>query len=170
MISSENFPEAPEDLNDKEPLKIILAEDDKEDQELFIDALKDADVLSEVTTVENGKELLDKLRDESHPNPDMIFIDVNMPVKGGIKALEEIKKDDELCDIPAVMLSTWNHPLDVEETFEKGADLYVQKPNSFSGFVLLLKKVFFLHWAKELLSPVRKLFFVSERNISQGDS
>lgn len=170
MISSENSPQAPEGSNDKEPLKIILAEDDKDDQELFIDALGEAEAASEVTTVENGQELLDNLRDESQPNPDMIFIDISMPVKSGIKVLEEIKSDDELRDIPAVMLSTWDHPSYIEETLNKGADLYVQKPNSFAGFVLILKKVFLLHWTRALLDPVKKLFFVSEKNISQGDS
>jgi CheY-like chemotaxis protein len=168
MISSEN--QCSENLNEKEPVKIILAEDDAEDQELFIDALDAADVPSEVTTVENGQELLDNLRDESEPNPDIIFIDVNMPVKGGKQALEEIKSDKGLRDIPAVMLSTWSHPADIEDSFEKGADLYVQKPNSFAAFVMLLKKVFFLHWAKALLRPVISLFFVSEKNMSQRDS
>ena len=121
---------------------------------------------SEVTTVENGQELLDTLRDESKPNPDMIFIDINMPVKGGKQALEEIKGDKDLRDIPTVMLSTWDHPSYIEETLNKGADLYVQKPNSFAGFVLLLKKVFFLHWTKALLRPVISLFFVSEKHLS----
>lgn len=167
MTSSEN--PSGENLNEKDPVKIILAEDDKDDQELFIDALDEADIPSEVTAVENGQQLMDTLRDKSQPDPDIIFIDVNMPVKGGKQALEEIKGDKELRDIPAVMLSTWNHPSDIEDTFEKGADLYVQKPNSFAGFVLLLKKVFLLHWAKALLRPVISLFFVSEKNISQRD-
>jgi len=167
MTSSEN--PSGENLNEKDPVKIILAEDDKDDQELFIDALDEADIPSEVTAVENGQQLMDNLRDKSQPDPDIIFIDVNMPVKGGKQALEEIKGDKELRDIPAVMLSTWNHPSDIEDTFEKGADLYVQKPNSFAGFVLLLKKVFLLHWAKALLRPVISLFFVSEKNISQRD-
>lgn len=167
MISSEN--PSGENLNEKEPVKIILAEDDKDDQELFTDALDAADVPSEVTTVENGQQLVDALKDKSQPDPDIIFIDINMPVKGGKQALAEIKGDKELRDIPAVMLSTWDHPADIEDTFDKGADLYVQKPNSFAGFVLLLKKVFLLHWAKALLRPVISLFFVSEKNISQRD-
>ncbi|KAF2328124.1 response regulator [Flavobacterium ginsenosidimutans] len=170
MMSSENSRTAPEGVNGEEPLKIILAEDDKDDQELFIDALGESDVSSEVVTVENGQELVDSLKDKSQPDPDIIFIDINMPVKGGKQALEEIKADKDLRDIPAVMLSTWDHPSDIEDAFEKGADLYVQKPNSFNGFVLILKKVFFLHWAKALLNPVKKLFFISEKNISQGDS
>lgn len=170
MISSEIFHPDPEGLNEKDPLKIILAEDDKEDQELFIDALDAADIPSEVTTVENGQQLVDALKDKSQPDPDIIFIDIDMPVKGGKKALQEIKDDKELRDIPAVMLSTWDHPADIQDTFDKGADLYVQKPNSFMGFVLLLRKVFSLHWAKALLGPVKKIFFISEKNISRRDS
>ncbi|OXA70477.1 hypothetical protein B0A67_15790 [Flavobacterium aquidurense] len=169
MISSENPALTTNDSEEKEPVKIILAEDDKDDQELFIDALDEAEIASEVTTVENGQELLDNLRDQSQRDPDIIFIDINMPVKGGKKALEEIKNDKDLRDIPTVMLSTWDHASDIEDTFDKGADLYVQKPSSFNGFVLVLKKVFLLHWAKALLRPVISLFFVSEKNISHKD-
>ena len=169
MISSENSAVTTEDLKEKEPVKIILAEDDKDDQELFKDALNATKIPSEVTTVENGEELVDTLKDESQPKPDIIFIDINMPIKGGKEALAEIKSDQELKEIPAVMLSTSNHPEDIEETFNNGANLYIQKPNSFTGFILILKKVFFLHWTKALIDPFKNIFFVSEKNISQKD-
>lgn len=169
MINSENPLGTAKDLNSNEvePLKIILAEDDKDDQDLFVEALTATNVPSEITTVENGEQLISVLKDEDEPKPDLIFIDINMPVKGGKETLAEIKSDSELKDIPAVMLSTSNHPGDIEDTFNKGADLYIQKPNSFAGFILILKKVFLLHWTKVLLNPVKNLFFVSEKNISQ---
>jgi CheY-like chemotaxis protein len=168
MTSPENSSVSSNGLEDKEPLKIILAEDDKDDQELFMEALDATKVPSEVTTVENGEQLLSTLKDPAEPNPDIVFIDINMPVKGGKQALEEIKNDQKLKDIPAIMLSTSDHPSDIEETFQKGANLYVQKPNSFTGFILILKKVFLLHWTKALLSPVKNVFFVSEKNISRN--
>ena len=167
MISSENSAVTTEDLKGKEPVKIILAEDDKDDQELFKDALTATKIPSEVTTVENGEELVDTLKDDSQPKPDIIFIDINMPIKGGKEALAEIKSDEELKEIPAVMLSTSNHPEDIEDTFKSGANLYIQKPNSFSGYILILKKVFLLHWAKALLRPVKNIFFVSEKNTTK---
>lgn len=167
MTSLKNAPVTSDDLQEKEPLKIILAEDDKEDQELFMEALSATKVPSEVTTVENGEELVSTLKDPDEPKPDIVFIDINMPVKGGKEALEEIKSDKELKQIPAVMLSTSNHPKDIEETFNKGANLYIQKPNSFTGFIQILKKVFTLHWTKALMNPVKNIFFVSEKNISQ---
>jgi len=169
MISSENSAPTNKDLQGKEPIKIILAEDDKDDQELFMEVLNATKVPSEVITVGNGEELVSTLKDPAEPKPDIVFIDINMPVKGGKQALEEIKSDEKLKEIPAVMLSTSNHPNEIEETFNKGANLFVQKPSSFSGFILILKKVFILHWTKALVNPVKNIFFVSEKNISQQD-
>lgn len=167
MINSENSAVTTKELKETEPVKIILAEDDKDDQELFKEALNATKVPSEVITVENGEELVNTLKDGSEPKPDIIFIDINMPVKGGKEALAEIKSDQELKEIPAVMLSTSNHPQDIDDTFNKGANLYIQKPNSFNSFILILKKVFFLHWTKALVNPVKNIFFVSEKNISK---
>lgn len=166
MTSPKNSTVTSNDLEEKEPLKIILAEDDKDDQELFMEALSATKVPSEVITVENGEELVNTMKDPAEEKPDIVFIDINMPIKGGKEALEEIKSDKELKEIPAVMLSTSNHPKDIEETFNKGANLYVQKPSSFTGFILILKKVFILHWTKALINPVKNIFFVSEKNIS----
>lgn len=169
MITPKNSATTSNDLEEKEPLKIILAEDDKDDQELFMEALSATKVPSEVITVENGEQLVNTLKDPDEQKPDIVFIDINMPVKGGKEALAEIKSDQELKEIPAVMLSTSNHPKDIEETFNKGANLYIQKPSSFTGFILILKKVFILHWTKALINPVKNIFFVSEKNISQKD-
>lgn len=169
MISSENSAATTKDLKENEPVKIILAEDDKDDQELFIEALNATDVPSEVTTVENGKQLLDTLKDDTTPKPDIIFIDINMPIKGGKEALAEIKSDADLKEIPAVMLSTSNHPKDIEDTFNNGANLYIQKPNSFISYISILKKVLILHLTKALLNPLKNLFFVSEKNMSRED-
>ncbi|MFB9110327.1 response regulator [Flavobacterium gyeonganense] len=169
MISSENSSVNNKDLKEDEPLKIILAEDDNDDQELFMDAVDATNVPAEIITVGNGEELVNTLKDDSETKPDIIFIDINMPVKGGKEALAEIKNDKELKDIPAVMLSTSNSPKDIEDTLNKGADLYIQKPSSFKGFILILKKVFVLYWTKALINPLKNMFFISENNISRED-
>lgn len=168
-MNSKNLAKSAIEPNEIEPVKIILADDDKDDQELFKEALDSADIPSEFTAVDNGQELLDRLKDDAEPDPDMIFIDINMPVKGGKEALREIRNDQKLKDIPAVMLSTSGHPQDIEDAFSHGADLYIQKPNSFNGFILILKKVFSLHWAKALMNPLKDIFFLSEKNISHRD-
>ena len=149
----------------KEPVKVVLADDDKDDQELFTEALNHAEIPADVTTVDNGQELINHLKDPAEPNPDIIFLDINMPVKDGKQVLAEIKADETLKDIPTVMLSTSENPKDVEETFNAGANLYVRKPYSFRNLVLLLKKIFTLKWAGDLLKPLRKSFFMSEKHI-----
>lgn len=155
--------------DNKEPVKVVLADDDKDDQEIFKDALTETKIPAELTTVENGQELIDHLKDPETPEPEIIFLDINMPVKNGKEALAEIKKDKELKDIPTVMISTSDNPKDVEDSFNSGANLYVRKPFSFKNFILILKKVFMLKWAGVLLKPFRRSFYLSEKNISDGD-
>lgn len=169
MMNSKNPDGSTRDVKEKESVKIILADDDKDDQEFFKDALDAAEIPSEVLTVDNGQELINTLKDSAEPKPDIVFIDINMPVKNGKQALAEIKNDQELQDIPAVMLSTSNQPKDIDDAFNTGADLYIQKPHSFSNFILILKKVFTLHWTKALMNPLKDIFFLSEKNISHKD-
>ena len=152
---------------DVEPVKVILADDDKEDQELFEQALEKTGVETELTVVNDGQQLVENLKDPKVENPDIIFMDINMPVKDGKQALKEIKKDNELKQIPTVMLSTSGNPKEVQETFDAGASLYITKPHSFKNFILLLKKVFSFHWAGILLRPVWQRFFITEKNIKE---
>lgn len=149
----------------EEPVKVILADDDKDDQEIFEEALNETAIPTELTTVNNGTELMDHLKDESKPNPDIVFMDINMPVKNGKEVLSEIRADENLKDIPTVILSTSTNDKDVEEAFQAGANLYVPKPYTFSNFILLLKKIFSLKWTGQLLKPLRKTFLMSERNL-----
>ena len=153
----------------KETVKVVLADDDKDDQEVFRDALTETKIPADLTTVDNGKELIDHLKDPAVPNPDIIFLDINMPVKDGKESLAEIKNDETLKDIPTVMFSTSDNTKDVDDTFNAGANLYVRKPFSFRNLIVILEKIFMMKWAGTLLKPLRKTFFMSERNISERD-
>ncbi len=148
-----------------EPVKVLLADDDKDDQEIFQEALNETQIPNELTTVNNGMELMENLKDPLTPNPDIVFMDINMPVKDGKQVLAEIKADENLKDIPTVILSTSQNEKDVAESFEAGANLYVPKPYSFRNFIALLKKIFSLKWTGELLRPLKKTFFMSEKNL-----
>jgi CheY-like chemotaxis protein len=167
-MSHEESELASQSNEETKPVKVILAEDDPDDQEIFQEALKQSDVNAELTIVSNGKELVDTLKDNNQENPDIIFLDLNMPVKDGKEALKEIKTDEELKEIPAVVLSTSDNPKEIKESFQAGANLYLTKPNSFKAFVLLLRKVFSFHWTRSLLRPVWSRFFFSEKNITRG--
>src|SRR4051812_10479626 len=115
-------------VTDNEPIKAIMADDDHDDQEMFQEAIEETQVPVDLTVVDNGQQLMDNLHDPEEPNPDIIFLDINMPVKDGKECLAEIKADDDLKDIPTVMYTTSNHEKDIEETFNSGANLFVSKP------------------------------------------
>jgi CheY-like chemotaxis protein len=150
-------------------VKVLLAEDDGEDQEFFEDALNETGIEANLTTVNNGQELIDNLKDNSIPDPDIVFVDINMPVKTGQEAVAEIKADPDLKDIPTVMLSTSDNPKSIEQSFEAGADLYIQKPNSFGNLVRLLRIVFSFHWAGQLFRRTRERFFMTENRLPHED-
>jgi CheY-like chemotaxis protein len=155
-----------ETSNDKkEPVKVMLADDDKEGQEIFAEAVAESNIPVELTTADNGQELMDKLHDPNEPNPDVIFLDINMPVKDGKEALKEIKSDEELKDIPTVIYTASDSKKDIEDTFHAGANLYVTKPVSFRSLVSIIRKILTLDWKKYLPRPIRELFFVSDKDI-----
>jgi len=115
---------------------IILADDDTDDCELFQDALKELSIQTQLTISENGVVLMKTLDDTVPPPPDIIFLDLNMPLKNGYECLTEIRYTPKLKDIMVVIFSTTDNQTAIEKTYSLGANYYVRKPNSFE----LLKK------------------------------
>jgi CheY-like chemotaxis protein len=85
-------------------ISILLVEDNRLYQLLFIQVLKEIKHAILYDVVNNGREALDKL-ENSDTLPDFIFTDINMPVMDGIECLTEIKKNPKIKDIPVVVLS-----------------------------------------------------------------
>jgi len=85
--------------------EIFLVEDDKDDQELFIECIEKIDNAKLYGVSQNGIEALEKLENTAKL-PDIIFMDVNMPLMNGVECLTEIMKNSRIKDIPVVMLST----------------------------------------------------------------
>ena len=149
----------------KLPVQVMMADDDKDDQEIFQKALAETNIPSELTTIDSGDQLMENLKDEEVPKPDIIFLDINMPGKSGKECLAEIKKDDTLKEIPTVVYTTSTAPQDIEETYKAGANLYVPKPYSFKSLILMLRKIF-TNWKEILMKPLRKAFLLSEKHVS----
>jgi CheY-like chemotaxis protein len=153
-----------ENSKNQEPIKVMLADDDKDDQFLFEEALNKTPVDAELTTADDGEELMEKLHDPEIPNPDVIFLDLNMPNKNGKECIAEIKSDDELKDIPVVIYSTSNSEKDVNDTYNAGASLYVSKPHSFLKITTVLKNIFLFRWHKLTEKTDKKDFVVSDEH------
>jgi len=112
-------------------LNIFLAEDDKEDCDLFKEALAELPVASQLTTFHNGEQLMKWLNKKQNKLPDVLFLDLNMPQKNGFASLAAIKRNDKLDRLPVVILSSAPEEYKVQQVFSDAAHYYVRKPTEF---------------------------------------
>jgi CheY-like chemotaxis protein len=116
---------------------ILLVDDDKDDQEVFVEVLQAVDASLTWAIADNGKLALDLLPTLLPQKPDIIFLDINMPVMDGFGFLRRIKAMDEYKDIPVLILST--SPVGVENAYALGACLFLSKPYSMPAYIALVK-------------------------------
>ena len=119
---------------------ILLIEDDEDDQEIFQAALDKVEGSIQCTALDNAREALHLLHNKEI-EPDLIFLDLNMPVMNGQQFLTEIKKDNTLKKIPVIILSTSSHKATIEMTKELGAKDFVSKPDKFEDLITTLRSI-----------------------------
>ncbi len=127
-------------------LHILLADDDDDDRLFFKDAIEEVKVKTVVNMVKDGVELMDYLNNPDSRLPNLIFLDLNMPRKGGMECLKEIRSNHKLKDLSIAIYSTSGLEKDIEETFIKGANIYIKKPNDFDILKNILAKVITINW------------------------
>jgi CheY-like chemotaxis protein len=116
---------------------ILMVDDDAEDRYLAAEALKEIGDTSTIRALENGEQLLQYLRHEGSfsandsPRPDLILLDLNMPIMDGHEALRRLRDVEELRDLPIVVFSTSRSLSDINKAYRNGANTYVVKPQSF---------------------------------------
>lgn len=117
---------------------ILLIDEDLEDLEIFNSALEKVSNEINCVSLTNAKEALIKLN-EKELDPDVIFLDLNMPVMGGREFLKKIKESENLKSIPVIIFSTSSNSGTIIETKELGAIDFITKPNRFDDLVTILK-------------------------------
>jgi CheY-like chemotaxis protein len=132
--------------SDREPIIILMADDDPEDQMLVREAWKESRLANDLRFVSDGEHLMDYLyrRGEygdpgSSPRPGLILLDLNMPKKDGREALEEIKADPDLMRIPIVVLTSSKADEDIVSSYNLGVSGFITKPVTFDGLVRIMK-------------------------------
>ena len=142
---------------------IFLADDDADDRMFFEEALKEVSIPTELTTSNDGVELMNTLETyvTEPPPPHIIFLDLNMPRKTGLDCLLEIKRLPHLQDIAIAIYSTSSSEKDIEETFVQGANIYIKKPHDFDTLKKTLKEVITINWQYHTSGLNRDNFLLS---------
>jgi len=103
--------------------KILIVDDEPFNVDVLLQELEELDY--ELITASDGKEALDKIKNQQ---PDLILLDLMMPVLDGFAVLSEIKMDNELRDIPVIIVSAASDSKSIVKGIKQGADDYVTKP------------------------------------------
>lgn len=131
---------------------ILLVEDNPNDILLTQRALKRANILNDVVIAQDGIEALQYLRCEGafatrkdNSLPVVILLDLNMPRMGSQECLKEIRNDEALKKLPVVVLTSSREDQDIVESYNLGANSYIQKPVDFDQFVKAIQTLG-LYW------------------------
>jgi CheY-like chemotaxis protein len=123
-----------------EPYHILLADDDASDRMIFESAFSELKIETNVNTFQDGAKLMDWLNAPGTVLPQFIFLDLNMPRKNGMECLKEIRSNAKMKKVFVAIYSTSDNQKDMEETFLRGANVYITKPNDFGSLKQLLYK------------------------------
>jgi CheY-like chemotaxis protein len=122
----------------REPVEILLVEDNQDDVELVREALREANVPHQLNIVPDGEEAMAYLNGKAEYAqailPDLILLDLRLPKKGGMEVLREIKADEDLRCIPIIVLSSSDAPDDILTAYDLQASCYVTKPADLQEF------------------------------------
>ncbi|MDD4991423.1 MAG: response regulator [Paludibacter sp.] len=128
-------------------LVILIAEDDDGHAELIHEGLVDSGVRNRIARFPNGQEVwnfLSQTGGDVVRDPEknyLLLLDINMPIMDGIEVLKRMKSDNDLKDIPVIMLTTTDDPREVEVCYKIGCNIYINKPVDFVKFTDTLKRL-----------------------------
>jgi CheY-like chemotaxis protein len=123
--------------------EVYLAEDDEDDRALFREALKIVVPEARLTIANNGMDLMQRLMTNK---PDIIFLDINMPLKNGIDCIQWIRDLRDLRKLLVVAYSSAFNRDEINKAYAFGVHLYLIKPTKLKFLVEDLEHLFQLQW------------------------
>ena len=140
--------------------KILLVEDSTDDVLLTLRALQQANILNEVIVARDGQEAAEYLTGEGQyegrdtsDSPVVVLLDLKMPRMGGLDFLRRIRSINSLKLLPVVILTSSKEEQDICESYNLGANSYIQKPVDFDQFVQAIRTLG-LYWLVLNVSPL----------------
>jgi two-component system response regulator len=140
-------------------IEILLVEDNPQDAEMTLRALKKNKLANNIVHLKDGEEALDFLFGRGvysgrniNNKPKLILLDLKMPKVDGIEVLEKIKSDENLKIIPVVMLTSSKEDPDIKRCYKLGSNSYIVKPVDFNDFIKVVAELG-LYWLLYNQSP-----------------
>jgi CheY-like chemotaxis protein len=129
----------------KDPIRILLIEDNEGDILLTIEALGECRLPNELKILRDGSEALSFLMTQvkygSSELPDLILLDINLPKKNGHEVLQSVKNHPDLKHIPIIILTTSSSEIDVLKAYQEHANCYIIKPLEVEEFLSITSKI-----------------------------
>lgn len=141
-----------------EMIHLLLADDDKDDCDLFKEALDELDLSARLSTVHDGEQLMHFLDTQKGSLPRVIFLDLNMPRKNGFECLSEIRDSGDLKDVAVIVFSTSSDNDIVNLLYSNGAHFYISKPNEFEKLKNVIHKALMSVVMNNGIQPGRENF------------
>ncbi len=119
-------------------MHVLIVEDNEGDILLLTELLEDRPSIRKISVAKTGQEAIDFIQKvgayKNAESPDLIFLDINLPLKNGHEVLTEIKGNEKTRKIPVMMLTTSSSPEDINGCYDKHANLYMTKPGDMNTF------------------------------------
>jgi len=130
-----------------EPKTILLVEDNADDEQLTLRAMRQSDVPNIIRVARDGAEALDHLFGTSAGRrlPDLILLDLKLPKVSGLEVLQRIRADERTRTLPIVVLTSSDEERDIVESYSLGANSYIRKPVDFDEFIDAVRQLG-LYW------------------------
>lgn len=138
-------------------MHILIADDDKDDYFILKDAASKAGETLKISYVGNWLELY---RFIAKALPDVLFLDINMPVKDGIECLKLLRNERKYDQIPIMMYSTSLNKADIDKAYQNGANYFIVKPNAINDITNIIKKLIAMSKETLLSVPPREEFVI----------
>jgi len=138
---------------------VVFVDDDADEFYLFNEAIEQAELAVKMRRAKDGNDLIKYLHENELP--DVIFMDLNMPYKDGVETLTELKSNGNFKEIPVIIFSTSRNANQINTCFDKGANMYVVKPETFDEISHMVKKVFAIDWKNSHQQAPQESFVLS---------
>jgi two-component system, response regulator len=126
-------------------VEILLVEDNANDAELTLRALKKRNLANQVRVCRDGAEAMDYFSDGASPVPKVVLLDLKLPKVDGLEVLRRLKQDSSTKSIPIVVLTSSREEPDIERAYALGANSYIVKPVDFEAFAQAVSDIG-LYW------------------------